>query len=104
MKIYVNIPEFYHENCSSCWTKFIKEQAKDTIVRIMEEEKCDLFYDDGQNKLFPYKKIVIPFGFTGIISDTLYKNQSLNFYSNGKNQTLLRFWRRWTKRRFKKKW
>lgn len=54
MKIYVNIPEFYHENCSSCWTKFIKEQAKDTIGRIMEEEKCDLFYDDGQNKLFPY--------------------------------------------------
>lgn len=43
MKIYVNIPEFYHENCSSCWTKFIKEQAKDTIVRIMEEKKCDLF-------------------------------------------------------------
>ena len=54
MKIYVNIPEFYHENCSSCWTKFIKEQAKDTIGRIMEEEKCALFYDDDQNILFPY--------------------------------------------------
>ncbi|MDD6978134.1 MAG: hypothetical protein PUI72_07465 [Prevotellaceae bacterium] len=54
MKIYVNIPEFYHENCSSCWTKFIKEQAKDTIGRIMEEEKFALFYDDDQNILFPY--------------------------------------------------
>lgn len=54
MKIYVNIPEFYHENCASCWTKFIKEQAKDTIGRIMEEEKCALFYDDDQNILFPY--------------------------------------------------
>lgn len=54
MKIYVNIPEFYHENCSSCWTKFITEQAKDTIRRIMEEENSALFYDDGQNKLFPY--------------------------------------------------
>lgn len=54
MKIYVNIPEFYHENCASYWTKFITEQAKDTIGRIMEEEKCALFYDDGQNMLFPY--------------------------------------------------
>ena len=54
MKIYVNIPEFYHENCASYWTKFITEQAKDTIGRIMEEEKCALFYADGQNMLFPY--------------------------------------------------
>lgn len=54
MKIYVHIPETYHENYGSCWTKFITQQAKDTIERIMNEEICCLHNDDGQNMLFPY--------------------------------------------------
>lgn len=54
MKIYVNIPESYRENSASFWTKFITEQAKDTIERIMNEENSYLFNDDIQGTLFPY--------------------------------------------------
>lgn len=54
MKIYVSIPDWYRENCASRWTKFITEQAKDTIEKIMNEEEFELYDEDGRNKLFPF--------------------------------------------------
>lgn len=53
MKIYVYIPDLYRENCASQWTKFITEQAKDTVECILADND-GLYSDDGRLLLFPY--------------------------------------------------
>lgn len=56
MKIYVSIPDLYRENCASQWTKFITEQAKDTVERILADND-NLYSDDGELLLFPYFEV-----------------------------------------------
>lgn len=56
MRIYVSIPDLYRENCASQWTKFITEQAKDTVERILADND-GLYSDDGKLLLFPYFEI-----------------------------------------------
>lgn len=56
MKIYVYIPDLYRENCASQWTKFITEQAKDTVERILADND-GLYSDDGKLLLFPYFEV-----------------------------------------------